>query len=52
MCKDKSIQLAIKNTKFNSQGKAVVEKDDDWRDETEWDVMFEQIKKETQVRGN
>ena len=52
MYKDKSIQLAIQNTSFNHEGKAVIAKDDEWRDETEWDVMFEQIKKETQVRGN
>lgn len=46
MYKDKSIQLAIKNTKFNSQGKAVVEVNDEWREEIEWDNLFEQMKKE------
>ena len=42
----KAYHLAIKNTKYNSEGKAVVEKKEDWRDETEWDDMFEQMKKE------
>ena len=51
--KDKSIQLAIKNTKLNSQGQAVVEVNDKWRDETEWDDLFKQMKKEKQAeRGN
>lgn len=48
MYKDRSIKLAIKNTVYNSDGKAVVKVDDEWRDETEWDDMFNQIKKEQQ----
>lgn len=39
-------QLAMNNTKYNAEGKTVVEMEDEWRDETEWDVMFEQMKKE------
>ena len=35
--------------KYNNDGKAVVEKDDEWRDETEWDDMFEQMKKERDI---
>ena len=42
----KAYQLAMKNTKYNSEGKAIVELDDEWRDETEWDAMFEQMSKE------
>ena len=45
----KAYRLAMKNTKYNNEGKAVVEKDDEWRDETEWDDMFEQMKKERGV---
>lgn len=37
---------ALKNTKYNEQGKAVISKDDEWADETEWDTIFEQMKKE------
>ena len=40
----KAYQLARKNTKYNVSGKAVVEKADDWRAETEWDELFEQNK--------
>ena len=43
---EKAYQLAMDNTKYNSEGKAVVEIDDEWRDETEWDDMYEQMKKE------
>lgn len=42
----KAYQLAMKNTKYNSDEKAVVSKDDEWKDETEWDDIFEQMKKE------
>ncbi len=42
----KAYQLAMKNTKYNAEGKAVIELDDEWRDETEWDAMFEQMSKE------
>ena len=36
----------INNTKYNQEGKAVVELEDEWREETEWDAMFEQMNKE------
>lgn len=42
----KAYQLAMNNTKYNSEGKAVISKDDEWAQETEWDDMFEQMKKE------
>ncbi len=42
----KVYQLAMENTKYNSDGRAVVSKDDEWKDETEWDDIFEQMKKE------
>ena len=42
----KAYQLAMNNTKYNEEGKAVISKDDEWADENEWDDMFEQMKKE------
>lgn len=45
----KAYQLAMKNTKYDNDGKAVVEKDDEWRYETEWDDVFEQMKKERSI---
>ena len=33
----KAYQLAMENTKYNSEGKAVIEADDEWRKETKWD---------------
>lgn len=39
-------RLAMQNTKYNEEGKAVIERDDEWLEETEWDDMFEELKKE------
>lgn len=38
--------MAMRNTKFNEDGRAVIPLGDEWRDETEWDDMFEEMKKE------
>lgn len=37
---------AIQNTKYNGEGKAVISSNDEWAEETEWDDMFEQMKRE------
>lgn len=42
----KAYQSAQKNTKYNLSGRAVIPKDDEWINESEWDDMFEQMKKE------
>lgn len=42
----KAYQLAMSNTKYNGEGKAVISKDDEWASETEWDDLCEQMKKE------
>lgn len=42
----KAYQLAMKNTKYSVDGKAVIAKEDEWIEETEWDDMFEQMKKD------
>ena len=39
-------KLAMQNTNYNQKGKAVISSDDEWKAETEWDDMFEQMKKE------
>jgi len=43
---ERAYQLAMKNTMYNEEGKAVISKDDEWASETEWETMFEQMKKE------
>lgn len=43
---EKAYKLALKNTKCNSEGKAVIELNDEWRDEKEWDAVFNQIQME------
>ena len=40
---DKAYKMAANNTTYNSDGKAVIEKNDEWRDETEWDDVYKEI---------
>ena len=42
---EKAYKLAKDNTNINSDGKAVILDNDEWRDEKEWDAMFEQLQK-------
>ena len=39
---EKAYLHAMKNTKYNDEGKAVVAVDDEWREEKEWDAIFAQ----------
>ena len=43
---ERSYKLVLENTKYNSEGKAVITLDDEWREEKEWDAMFNQIQME------
>ena len=43
---ERSYKLASENTKYNSEGKAVITLDDEWREEKEWDATFNQIQME------
>lgn len=43
---ERSYKLALENTKYNSEGKAIITENDEWRDEKEWDAVFEQLQKE------
>ena len=43
-------KLAMRNTNYNKEGKAVISSADEWNDESEWDDMFEQMKKEKGVK--
>lgn len=45
---EKSYKMALDNTKYNADGKAVISENDEWRDEKEWDEVFEQMQKERQ----
>ena len=45
---EKSYKMASDNTKYNDDGKAVISENDEWRDEKEWDEVFEQMQKERQ----
>ena len=37
---DKLYAKAKANTKYNKEGYAVISKDDEWVEETEWDEMY------------
>lgn len=39
-------KLAMQNTIYNKEGKAVVSSDDEWKDENEWDDIYKQMKNE------
>lgn len=43
---DKSYKMASDNTKYNADGKAVILENDEWRDEKEWDEVFELMQNE------
>ena len=43
---EKVYKLSKDNTNNNSDGKAVIQENDEWRDEKEWDAVFEQLQKE------
>lgn len=45
----KAYKLAMQNTNYNNEGKAVISKNDEWADESEWDDIFAQMKKERGV---
>ena len=49
---EKLFEIAKKNTIYNSEGYAVVKKDDEWVDETEWDshIKEEKIKNEYRAK--
>lgn len=41
--KEKIYALAKRNGKYDEEGQVVIEKDDPWRDETEWDILYESL---------
>lgn len=42
--RNKAYEHASQNTPVNNEGHAVIEKDDEWRNEHEWDDMFKAMK--------
>ncbi len=41
-----SYKLAMQNTNYDKNGKATISSNDEWVEESEWDDMFNQMKKE------
>ena len=46
---EKSYKMASDNTKYNDDGKAVISENDEWRDEKEWDEVFELMQNEQKI---
>ena len=40
---EKAYKLALDNNMYNSDGEAVIPENDEWRDEKEWNEIFEQL---------
>ena len=47
---EKSYKMASDNTKYNDDGKAVISENDEWRDEKEWDEVFERACEKISVK--
>ena len=45
---EKAYKLVSDNTKYDADVNAVRLENDEWRDEKEWDEVFEQVQKEQQ----
>ena len=41
--KEAILKIARANTKKNENGLTVIEKDDPWRNETEWDELYKEL---------
>lgn len=44
--RERAYSFATANTKYNEQGRPVVSKDDEWLNESEWDDLFETLRKQ------
>lgn len=49
---DKAYALAKQNTRYNEEGSAVISKDDEWVEETEWDDLYNKMKEERSIDEN
>lgn len=49
---ERDYELARKNTLYNEDGRTVIPKDDEWLEETEWDDLFEELKKKHEMELN
>ena len=49
--REKVYSFAAENTSYNAGGSPVVRKDDEWRDETEWDELYESLAVKSKEKG-
>lgn len=50
--KELAYKFASKNTPCNASGHPVIPKDDEWRDETEWDELFLELSRKSNKGEN
>lgn len=43
---ENSYRKAMENTKYNEKGEVVIDATDEWREEKEWDELYEVLKQE------
>ena len=48
----KAYKLAMQNTNYNNNGKAVISSDDEWREESEWDEEYILVLKKLDYFGS
>lgn len=44
--RERAYSFATANTRYDEQGRPVVSKDDEWLNESEWDDLFEILRKQ------
>lgn len=44
--KEKVYNFAKNNAKYNAQNRPIISKDDEWIKETEWDELYNKLKKD------
>ena len=47
--RERAYSFATANTKYNEQGRPVVSKDDEWLNESEWDDLYEILRKQAHM---
>ena len=47
--RERAYSFATANTKYDEQGRPIVSKDDEWLNESEWDDLFELLKKQAHM---
>ncbi len=50
--RERAYSFASANTKYNTNGRPSVSKEDEWTDESEWDDLFDLLKNTSETEKN